>query len=55
MDGRELRCTNGLTGANPVRKSDVPRAESRVWWVPILAPDTFSVPLFVGSPTGSKH
>jgi hypothetical protein len=45
MDGRELRCTNGLTGANPVRKSDAPRAESRVWWVPILAPDTLFCPL----------
>jgi len=31
MNGSELRCTNGPTGANPVRKSDAPRAESRVW------------------------
>jgi len=30
MDGSEVKCTNGPTGANPVRKSDAPRSESRV-------------------------
>jgi hypothetical protein len=42
MNGRELRCTNGPTGANPVRKSDALRHAYA--GVPIMAPDTLFCP-----------
>jgi hypothetical protein len=45
MDGRELRCTNGPTGENPVRMSDARVLSHAYVWVPILAPDTLFCPL----------
>jgi hypothetical protein len=43
MDGRELRCTNGPTGANPLSGCLMHRVLSHAYvWVPIVAPDIFS-------------